>query len=91
MGRNLSDIPSAFPPLHQTQLALYYVRIDRTFRLDFLFIFSMYTDIEEFPSKSDRFLVRVSYLEIYNEKISDLMVRKCYVFMAGIGLRDLGR
>lgn len=32
------------------------------------------TDIENFANKSDRFLVRISFLEIYNEKISDLMV-----------------
>lgn len=32
------------------------------------------SDIEHYPSKSDRFLVRTAFLEIYNEKISDLMV-----------------
>ena len=37
---------------------------------------AMTLDIEGFPSKSDKFLVRVAFLEIYNEKISDLMV--CY-------------
>ena len=31
-------------------------------------------DIESCPSKTDRFLVRTSFLEIYNERISDLMV-----------------
>ena len=31
-------------------------------------------DIEHYPNKSDRFLVRTAFLEIYNEKISDLMV-----------------
>ena len=43
---------------------------DRTFSCDCGFVL----DIENFPNKSDRFLVRVSFLEIYNEKISDLMV-----------------
>ncbi len=33
------------------------------------------SDIENYPSKKDRFLVRTSYMEIYNEKLSDLMVR----------------
>lgn len=33
-----------------------------------------YSDIEHYPRKSDRFLVRTAFLEIYNEKISDLMV-----------------
>ena len=32
------------------------------------------TDIENFVKKDDRFLVRTSFLEIYNEKISDLLV-----------------
>ena len=32
------------------------------------------SDIEHYPRKQDRFLVRTAFLEIYNEKISDLMV-----------------
>ena len=31
-------------------------------------------DIENCPSRNDRFLVRTSFLEIYNERISDLLV-----------------
>ncbi len=36
-------------------------------------------DIEHYPNKSDRFLVRTAFLEIYNEKISDLMVGIIYI------------
>ena len=31
-------------------------------------------DIEQYPKKGDRFLLRTAFLEIYNERISDLMV-----------------
>ncbi len=37
-------------------------------------ILTLSTDIENYPSKKDRFLVRTSYMEIYNERLLDLMV-----------------
>lgn len=43
------------------------------------FLNGMITDIEHYPNKRDRFLVRTAFLEIYNEKISDLMVGITYL------------
>lgn len=40
------------------------------------FVEMVTVDIRSTATKRDRFLVRVSFLEIYNERITDLLVRK---------------
>ncbi len=65
--RSSEEIFSCIPQYHYNPIYIYiYVCVC---------VFNCIADIKNTASLNDRFLVRVSFLEIYNEKISDLLVR----------------